>query len=573
MSNKSIRLPRFRRESLVRFSALYAIIIFLLVFLVGPLVTLFVKAFQDDDGMFVGLAHFAEYFSSTALVYSVAHTLEIALWSTVISVSLAFFYAYALSRKRVPCKIFFRYVGMIPIFAPTMLLGIALIYLFGNQGIFTNLGIEIPLYGKVGIILSESIYCFPVATTLLMVAFSAADNRLYEAADSMGTSAWRKMFTITLPSVKYGLINAVFVAFTYSFTDYGAPSVVGGSYNVLATDVYKQVVGQQNFNMGAVVGIIMLLPAVLSFVVDRITNAKQHAAISAKAVPYQIKPHRKSDIAATVFCSIVALAMLLFFAVALFASLIKFWPYNLTFTLANYDLTSAGIGNGVMAFQNSIHVALLTATLGTAITFVGAYIIEKTQHSFRRSRRFAYLLSILPVAIPGTVVGLSYIMFFNAPAFAIPFTNLALVNPLHGIYGTLWIIVFANLIHYYSVPFTTSTTALKRLDKEFETVSESLAVPFYRTFFRVTVPLCITAICEMWVYFFVNAMVTISAVVFLYSSATPIASTMIVSMQGAGKIAPAAAMCMLLLFVNLIVRFIYEIANHFLRKRDKRMAG
>lgn len=199
--------------------------------------------------------------------------------------------------------------------------------------------------------------------------------------------------------------------------------------------------------------------------------------------------------------------------------------------------------------------------------------LRKLQHSFRRSRRFAYLLSILPVAIPGTVVGLSYIMFFNAPAFAIPFTNLALVNPFHGIYGTLWIIIFANLIHYYSVPFTTATTALKRLDKEFETVSESLAVPFYRTFFRVTVPLCITAICEMWVYFFVNAMVTISAVVFLYSSATPIASTMIVSMQGAGKIAPAAAMCMLLLFVNLIVRFIYEIANHFLRKRDKRMAG
>ena len=163
-------------------------------------------------------------------------------------------------------------------------------------------------------------------------------------------------------------------------------------------------------------------------------------------------------------------------------------------------------------------------------------------------------------------------MFFNAPSFDISFTNLALINPLHGIYGTLWIIVFANLIHYYSVPFATATTALKRLDKEFETVSESLAVPFYRTFARVTVPLCIPAICEMWVYFFVNAMVTISAVVFLYSSATPIASTMIVSMQGAGKTAPAAAMCMLLLFVNLIVRFIYEVANHFLDQRAKRLA-
>ena len=230
-------------------------------------------------------------------------------------------------------------------------MGIALIYLFGNKGILTALGLSIPLYGKVGIIIAESIYCFPVATTILMVAFSAADNRLYEAAETMGTSPIRKMLTITIPNVKYGLISAFFVAFTYSFTDFGAPSVVGGNYNVLATDVYKQVVGQQNFNMGAVVGIILLFPAVLSFIVDRITSQKQSAAISAKSVPYQIKPHKASDIGAAVFCVVIAGAMILFFAVALFASLIKLWPYNLTFTLSNYDLTAVAAGNGGVAFK------------------------------------------------------------------------------------------------------------------------------------------------------------------------------------------------------------------------------
>lgn len=572
MKIENIRQRRFNRENMVRFSAIYGVIVFLLVFLVGPLLTLFIKAFQDKDGAFIGLAHFVEYFSTKSMVYSIAHTFTIAIWSTVISVTIAFIYAYALSRKQVPCKALFRYVGMIPIFAPTMLLGIALIYLFGNQGIFTNLGLEIPLYGKVGIIIAESIYCFPLATTILMVAFSAADNRLYEAADSMGTSALRKMLTITIPNVKYGLINAIFVAFTYSFTDFGAPSVVGGNYNVLATDVYKQVVGQQNFNMGAVVGIILLFPAILSFIVDRFTNAKQNASINAKSVPYRIKPHRKSDLAATMFCSVVAIAMLLFFAVALFASLIKLWPYNLTFTLDNYDLTSAGAGNGLLAFKNSILISLITACIGTVITFIGAYMIDKTQRYFKISRKFAYLLSIVPLAIPGTVVGLSYIMFFNATAFDIPFTNLALINPLHGIYGTIWVIIFANLIHFYSVPFATATTALKRLDREFETVSESLAVPFYRTFLRVTVPLCSPAICEMWVYFFVNSMVTVSAVVFLYTPTAPITSVMIVSMQGAGQTAPAAAMCMLLLFVNLIVRLVYEIVRFMLRKRNKRMA-
>ena len=572
MKIEDIRQRRFNRENMVRFLAVYGVIVFLLVFLVGPLLTLFIKAFQDKDGAFIGLEHFVEYFSTKSMVYSIAHTFTIAIWSTVLSVTIAFIYAYALSRKQVPCKALFRYVGMIPIFAPTMLLGIALIYLFGNQGIFTNMGLEIPLYGKVGIIIAESIYCFPLATTILMVAFSAADNRLYEAADSMGTSALRKMLTITIPNVKYGLINAIFVAFTYSFTDFGAPSVVGGNYNVLATDVYKQVVGQQNFNMGAVVGIILLFPAILSFVVDRFTNAKQNASINAKSVPYRIKPHHKSDLAATLFCSVVAIAMLLFFAVALFASLIKLWPYNLTFTLDNYDLTSAGAGSGLLAFKNSILISIITACIGTVITFIGAYMIDKTQRYFKISRKFAYLLSIVPLAIPGTVVGLSYIMFFNATAFDIPFTNLALLNPLHGIYGTIWVIIFANLIHFYSVPFATATTALKRLDREFETVSESLAVPFYRTFLRVTVPLCSPAICEMWVYFFVNAMVTVSAVVFLYTPTAPITSVMIVSMQGAGQTAPAAAMCMLLLFVNLIVRFIYEIVRFMLRKRNKQLA-
>lgn len=568
------KFSQYTREDVIRFISIYSIIIFLIVFLVLPLCTLFIKAFQDGDGNFAGLAQFQRYFESKALVYSISNTFFIAILSTVISVTLAFFFAFALSRKNVPFKSFFRYVGMIPIFAPTMLLGIALIYLFGNQGIFTSLGLEIPLYGKVGIIMAESIYCFPVATTILMVAFSAADNRLYEAADTMGTSSLRKMLTITIPNVKYGLISAVFVTFTYSFTDFGAPSVVGGNYNVLATDVYKQVVGQQNFNMGAVVGIILLFPAVVSFAADRIIGKKQSSSISSKAVPYVIKPHRPTDILATVFCVIIALAMLLFFAVALFASLIRLWPYDLTFTLSNYDLSNVASGEGLQAFRNSVVISILTALAGTFITFIGAYMVE-TVRGFGKSRRLMYFLSITPLAIPGTVVGLSFILFFNASEFPIPFApDYALVNPLHGIYGTIWIIVLANMIHFYSVPFTTATTALKRLDREFETVSESLGVPFYKTMRRVTLPLCLPAICEMAVYFFVNSLVTVSAVVFLYSPTVKIAAVAIVNMEGAGETAPAVAMCMLLLIINLIIRFIYEcLQSHWNKKSASANSG
>lgn len=569
MKNLKRKLENISIENFLKGLILYSVLVFLIIFLVFPLGTLFVRAFQRPDGSPAGFEQFARYFTNPAMLQSVGNTFFVAVVSTLVSVGLAFLFSYSLSRKNIRFKNFFRYIGMVPIFAPTMLLGIALIYLFGNKGILTAAGLGIPLYGKVGIIIAESIYCFPVATTILMVAFSGADNRLYEAADSMGTSAWRKMITITIPNVKYGLISALFVSFTYSFTDFGAPSVVGGNYNVLATDVYKQVVGQQNFNMGAVVGIVLLFPAVLSFAVDRITSSKQNASISSKAVPYVIKPHKTSDRLAAGFCWLITAAMLLFFGVALFASLIKLWPYNLTLTLKNYDLTRVAAGAGTAAFRNSVLIALAAAAVGTVACFLTAYMTERIQ-KFPKTRKLTYFLGITPLAIPGTVVGLSYILFFNASWFGIPFTSYALQSPFYVLYGTIWIVIFADIIHFFSVPFTTAVTSLKRLDKEFETVSESMGVPFYHTLGRVIIPLCLPAIIEMFVYYFVNALVTVSAVVFIYSARVPLAAVAIVNLEGAGDTAPAAAMCMLLLFINLGVRLIYEAIRRHQEKKGQR---
>lgn len=210
MKNLKRKLENISIENFLKGLILYSVLVFLIIFLVFPLGTLFVRAFQRPDGSPAGFEQFARYFTNPAMLQSVGNTFFVAIVSTLVSVGLAFLFSYSLSRKNIRFKNFFRYIGMVPIFAPTMLLGIALIYLFGNKGILTAAGLGIPLYGKVGIIIAESIYCFPVATTILMVAFSGADNRLYEAADSMGTSAWRKMITITIPNVKYGLISALF---------------------------------------------------------------------------------------------------------------------------------------------------------------------------------------------------------------------------------------------------------------------------------------------------------------------------------------------------------------------------
>jgi iron(III) transport system permease protein len=517
---------------------------------------------------FIGLANFRSYFSSRGLSQTLWNSFAVGVVTTVIAVVLAFLYAYGLTRTCMRGKLFFRICAMLPLFAPTMLYGLSLVYLFGNQGVvttgafgkFPGLALNIGLYGFTGIVLAETAFTFPPAMMILSVALSHTDARLYEAARALGAGPIRTFFTVTLPSVKYGLLSAVFVCFTLSFTDFGAPKIVGGRFNVLAVDIYKQVVGQQNFGMGATVSLILLAPTLLAFVADRLVQRRSHAALTARSVPLAVTPSFGRDLGYTLICGLTAAAILSMLFTAGIASFIKMWPYSLTrpeiypetWTLAHYAFRGVG-GGGYRAFSTSLGMSACTAIAGTVITFVGAWVIEKTKGA-ERLRKAAYLLSIVPLALPGLVIGIAYVFFFNKPSLSLPFTSLHVANPFASLYGTLALLVLSNIIHFYTVSFLTATTALRQLDKEFEVVSESMAVPFYRTFIRVTVPICFPAIIEIAAYYFVSSMATVSAVIFLYTSRMPLASVAVVNMDDAGDTAAAAAMCMLIVGVNILVR-------------------
>jgi iron(III) transport system permease protein len=540
---------------------LIILLLTLITVIVLPLLSMFKQAFIDSDGNLVGLAHFSSYLQSKSLIQSMQNTITVSIATTVIAVPLAFGLAFVLTRTNIKGKSFFKALAMLPLFAPTMMHGIALTYLFGHQGLISTglFGLlpfewRIPLYGKTGIIISEVIYTFPQAFLILCAGLAVSDYRLYEAAGSMGASSLRKMFTVTLPSVKYALLSAVVICFTLSFTDFGAPKVVGGQYNVLATDIFKQVVGQQNMSMGAVVGIVLTIPAILAFIVDRIVTRKQQAYVTSKSVPYSLKNNRLRNVWAYAYAIILAAMILLLMGAVLLASVVKKWPYDMSLTWSNFDFSNAAAG-GFDPFWNSIEMAAWTAVIGTIVTFLFAYLIENGR-VYRPIRQAAYFLSILPLALPGLVIGLSFIYFFNHPA-----------NPFHFIYGTMIILVLANVVHFYSVPFMTATATLKMLDKEFDNVSESMNVSKLRTFSRITVPLSLPAILEMAVYFFVNAMVTVSALVFLYASDLRIASVSIVSMDDAGDTAAAAAMSVLVVLLNVVVRFLYEAGTARLRRK------
>ncbi len=558
------------------FISLVGLWLFVLVAL--PLYGLLAKSLYDKSENFVGLANFLQFFKEPALFSSLSHSFFVSLSTTAVALPLGFIYAYCLSRTRIPGKKIFRGLAMSPLFAPSLMHGLVLIYLFGKKGLVTKgffgaltaffgfpVGYDIGLYGATGIIIAEALYAFPPVFLILSVALSMSDARLYEASEALGASKLRTFFTVTLPGVKFGMVSAFFISFISSFTDFGAPKVVGGDYNVLATDIYKQVIGQQNFFMGATVSVILLIPTALAFLANHLIQRRQTSAFTAKAVPYSPGKNAVRDNLAFLYCSAISFLFLTYLGVGLYASLVDVWPYKLSLGFRHYNFGATG-GGGYAAYWNSLRMSVYSAVFGCIVAFGSAYVLEKFRE-FPKLRQICSQLSLLPMALPGLVIGLAYIFFFNKPGWEFSSLGLYIPNPLSSLYGTMGILVVSNLIYFHTVSFLTATTALKQLDYEFEAVSESLSAPFTRLFAKVTVPVCLPAILEIGYYFFVRSMTTLSAVIFLYSADLPIAVVAVANMDDAGDTAPALAMCVLIVATNLVVRMIYGLLASGLQKR------
>ncbi|AZS51063.1 putative 2-aminoethylphosphonate ABC transporter permease subunit [Entomomonas moraniae] len=553
-------LRRFNSNYGLVFFVLIIILLFFCCFLVAPLMAILSQAFTEDNTASSNFITVINYLKSPYLLRSLGNSLFVAIMVTVIIIPLAFIFAYALTRSCIRYKAILRSITLLPLLAPSLLSAISLIYWFGNQGVIKKfwefLGFD-SIYGASGIILAECFAIFPHVLMVLVTALSLADSRLYEAADTMGTSTVRKFFTITLPSVKYGLISASLVSFTLVITDFGVPKIVGGDFDVLATDIFRLIIGQQDFQQGSVVALILLFPALLTFVVDFFIRRKQTASLSARAVVLEPKPNRNFDWGMMTYCLIICSLMLAMFGMAVYASFISFWPYNLTISLLNYKsvLIDSELGGAIV---NSLLLALGTTVIGTVIVFLAAYILEKTKGA-NFLRAIMSLFIVLPMAVPGLVLGLGYVFFFNAPS-----------NPLNSLYQTMSLLILCTVIHFYTTSHMTMVTALKSIDWEFEAVAASLKVPFYKTMWRVTLPICLPTLLDISRYFFINAMTTISAVVFLYSPETQLASVSILNLDDAGDLGGATAMAVMITVISIVVTGIYLLISQLVHQRTQR---
>ncbi|WP_434671957.1 putative 2-aminoethylphosphonate ABC transporter permease subunit [Pseudomonas sp. R1-15] len=531
----------------------WLLLVLLVLAVLLPLLAMLWRAFSGDASQGGGLQAALTLLASANFRWLLGNSLTVSMTVALIVVPLAYAFAYALQRTCIVAKPVWRGISLLPLLAPSMLPGIALIYLFGNQGLLRDFSAG-NIYGFWGIVLGQAIYTFPHAMMVLMSALALADARLFDAASSMGASPWRTFCTITWPGSRQGVFAAFCLVFTLCITDFGVPVTVGGDYQVLALEAYKSVVGQQQFGRGALIGMILLLPALLSFAVDMWLRRTQREAMGGRAQVFHPQPSRGRDAAFLSVTALIGGVLLGVFGMAVYASLVQFWPYDLSLSLDNYAFSE--LPGGWLAYRNSLLLAVCSAAFGSLAIFTGAYLIEKTRQS--ALTRTLRLLSFVPMAVPGLVLGLGYVFFFNLPG-----------NPLGSLYGSLALLVVCTVAHFLTTAHMTASTALRQLDDEFEAAALALKVPLVRHFLRVTLPICLPALLDIVRYLFVSAMTTVSAAIFLYSPDSVLAAVAVLNMDDAGNVGGAAAMATLILLTSASVSLLLALLSRRLLRRSQ----
>ena len=516
-----------------------AVVVPLIVFVLVPLVAILRLSFVTPEGL--GLANYVREFASPKFSRIVANSFSVSIVTTLITVTLAYGFAYALRRTTMPLRRTCGAIALLPLYAPSLVQALGILFLFGRNGIINRtFGLGIDIYGFWGIVIADVLYSFPHAFLILSAALAVADARLYESARMLGAGSARIFRTITLPSTRYGIISTVFVVFTIVITDFGNPMVIGGDFSVLATEIYNQVSGQGRMELGAVIGVVLLIPAAVAVFVEKMVTRQHSAAIGESSHPLQLAANPWRDRTALVYALAVCIAIVAIVAVVFVASFVTLWPYNMRLSLRHYRFE---VQNGIAPLWTSIIVSLLAAVIGVVVTVAAGCL---TRWLKPLQANLLYFLSVLPAAVPGMVLGLGYIFAFNHPS-----------NPLEFLYGTLLILALCNVYHYHAQGYLIATTSIGQLSRVFDETSMCLGAGKLRTLRAIILPIVAPAIVSIGVFFFVRSMVTLSAVIFLVTPATQLAAVSVLLLDDSGNQNQAAAfsVCIMLVVAAALVLF------------------
>ncbi|MEG0314793.1 MAG: ABC transporter permease subunit [Erysipelotrichaceae bacterium] len=514
------------------------ICLFLIISVICPLITLLLNIKLEDISTIIGSAQFAPM-----MVNSLFTTLA----ATMISVLLALVLAWCVNRSNIKYKSVFSVLFTLPMLIPSISHGMGLVLLFGDNGLITNmLNININLYGYTGIIIGSVLYSFPVAFLMLTDIFRYEDYTTYEAAEVLGLSKIQQFITITLPNLKRPLISVIFAVFTMVFTDYGVPLVVGGKMMTLPVYMYREVIGLLNFSKGAIIGVILLIPAVIAFILDLKSNEGGNGSTITKT--YIIAKNKARDIFSYVVC--IGTIFLVSLPIVAFAylSIVKQYPVNMSLSLDNIiNAFDRGVG---MYLLNSLAIAFLTALIGLCTTYFTAYLTARSNKSF--SNMALHLISMISLAIPGVVLGLSYVLFFKGSI----------------VYGTIIMLAMVNIIHFFASPYLLAYNSLSQFNSNLEDISSTMGISKMKMLLDVYIPCTKQTMVEMFSYMFVNAMVTISAVSFLANFKNMPLALLIPQFDAQSLIEATAFISIIILFVNIVVKLSVFFIKRILAQKE-----
>ncbi len=478
----------------------------------------------------------------TALLNSITSTLV----ATVISLVVAYALAWSIHRTNMRFKAILSIVLVFPMLIPSISHGMGLVILFGNNGIITRLfDASSSIYGFGGVVLGSVIYSFPVAFLMISDILKYEDYSPYEAANVLGISKPRQFGAITLPYLRKPLISVVFATFTMIVTDYGVPLSVGGQFKTLPVILYEEAVGQLNYSVGSVIGLVLLVPAVGAFLFDLLNQDKGNSAYVTK--PFRLEENKKRDIIGYVVCTIVVLFTLLVLVSFCVQAFAKRYPSDMSFTFDNFAKTFKRDGGSFLL--NSMLMALLTSAVGTAFAFITAYFTARMK---TKTSRILHLMSIVSLAVPGLVLGLSYVIIFKSTF----------------VYGTLVILIMVNVVHFFASPYLMMYNALGKMNENLESVGHILGVNRLRIIKDVIIPQSKYTLLEMFSYFFVNSMMTISAVSFLATPDNKPLALLINQFETYNMMECAAVVAILIFAVNVTVKGIVGAIKKHGEKKD-----
>ncbi|HEV8614148.1 MAG TPA: ABC transporter permease subunit [Methylomirabilota bacterium] len=487
---------RLAQADLVVTGTAAAVFVLLLIFVVWPVVRVLSLSLSGPGGL--TLANFQAFFGSWRLARILVNSLVVSAVSTVITVVLALVLAYAVTRTTVPGKRFLSMMSLLPLISPPFLVSLAFILLLGRNGVVTRgLGLDWSIYGFHGIVIAQVFTFLPQAYILLANVLGNIDTALEEAAENLGAGTLTTLRRVTLSLARPGLASAALIVFILCMTDFGNPILVGGRYNVLATEIYSQVIGMNDFPAAATMSIVLIVPCLAAYLLNTYwVGSKSYATLSATSRS-AVRP-TPALVRWPLFAlsGSIAAFIAVIYGLIPFGSFVRLWGSDWSLSLRHYTFQSTA--EGAWPIWNSVRLAVVAGVIGTVLALVTAYVIERKRPAGRRAIEF---LSLLPAALPGTVIGVGYILAFNVPPILLT--------------GTIWILVTSVVFWKFPVAVLAAINTLKQLDPAIEEAAVSLGAGTLRTFGKVVLPLLTGTAFSIFIYFFINGMVTVSAVIFL----------------------------------------------------------